>query len=99
MYTSLKSNHFSKFDHDFDGAYLISTLNPNNKTWEQQLNQIFKILDNCHINIKSNKIKDLIKSWYFTRQKQTCPGYWNLNSNNYHYETEFKKQWDNKYAT
>lgn len=89
----------SKFTKDFDGAYLVATLNPQNKTWEQQLNQVFQILDNCHINIKSKYMRDLIKSWFIKRLKQSCPGYWNFNSNNYHYETEFKKQWDGIYAT
>ena len=74
----------SKFAKDFDGAYLVATLNPKNKTWEQQLNQVFQILDNCHINIKSKYMRDLTESWFFERLKQSCPGYWILNSNNYH---------------
>lgn len=81
----------SKLSHDFDGAYLIATLNPQNKTCESQLNQLFQILEKCHINIKSPKLKDLIKYWYFDRQQKSCPGFWTLNSNNYHFETQFKK--------
>lgn len=83
----------SKFTKDFDGAYLVATLNPQNKTWEQQLNQIFQILDNCHINIKSKYMRDLTKSWFFERLKKSCPGYWNIGSHNYKYETQFEKIW------
>jgi len=78
----------SKLGRDFDSAYLISTLNPENKTWKQQLNQIYKILDNCHINIKSRTIRDVTKFWYTERQKNSCPGFWELNSNNYYFETK-----------
>ena len=79
----------SKFTNDFDGAYLIATLNPKNKTWEQQLNQIFKILDNCHINIKSPTFKNLIKNWYMERQKKSCPGFWHLCADNYHLDGKY----------
>lgn len=86
--------HNSKLINDFNGAYLVSTLNPNNKTWQQQLNQIYQILENCHININSSYIKPLIKSWYIDKQKKSCPGYWTMCADNYHFETQFEKTWN-----
>jgi hypothetical protein len=62
--------------------------NPKNKTWEQQLDQIHKILENCHINIKSSNIRRVIKFWYIQRQQKSCPGFWELNSQNYWFETK-----------
>ena len=97
MYPTSSSKHFSKLDHDFSAAYLISTLNPKNKTWEQQLDNIFKILDKCHINIKSPKMASQIRFWFFNKQAQNCAGYWQLSSDNFQFKKQYKIEFDKKF--